>query len=29
MADEGGRVTMNELLVFFKDAQDTRELVAT
>jgi hypothetical protein len=29
MADEGGRVTMNELLVLFKDAQDTRNLVCT
>ena len=29
MADEGGRVTMNKLLVFFKDAQDTRDLVCT
>ena len=27
MADEGGRVTMNELLVFFKDRQDTRKPV--
>jgi len=29
MAAEGGRVTMNELLVLFKDAQDTRELGCT
>jgi hypothetical protein len=27
MADKGGGMTMAELLVFFKDAQDTRELV--
>src|ERR1035437_10248546 len=29
MAAEGGRGTMNELLVLFKDAQDTRELGCT
>ena len=29
MAAAGGRVTMNELLVLFKDAQDTRELGCT
>ncbi len=29
MTDEGGRVTMDELLVFFKDVEDTRELVST
>ena len=27
MADEGRRVTMNQLLVFFKDRQDTRKPV--
>ena len=29
MTDEGGRVTMNELLVFFKDRQDTRKPVCS